>query len=101
MSFQLWVMKWTGLVGPQGKLHRFFIAFGWGTFVVIVPKTVLGMGSDRFDLVIKGLSELLFQTNIYLSAALLVWQLSSFKGMINHLSEIVRKGKFQHASSLI
>ncbi|XP_065093923.1 uncharacterized protein LOC135714475 [Ochlerotatus camptorhynchus] len=91
MRFQLRMMELTGLVGPQGRFHRFLLAFGWGTFIIIFPKIVLGMGSNEFDVIIKGLSELLFQVNLYASAALLVLKLPSFKRMVQLLSEIIQQ----------
>ncbi|XP_065073010.1 uncharacterized protein LOC135697316 [Ochlerotatus camptorhynchus] len=99
MTFQLWVMQWTGLVGPQGHFYRFALAFGWGSFVKLVPKIVLGMGSSQFDVIVKGLSELLYQGNVYIAAALLVLHLSSFNRMINLTSEIIKKGKRPNTST--
>lgn len=93
MSFQLRLMTIIGLIGLKNHFYRFLLAFGWGTFVILLPKIVLGMGSTQFDIIIKGLSELLFQVNLYASVGLLVLKLSSFKRMVLLIGDIIGQGK--------
>lgn len=95
MSFQLRLMKLIGLVGPKGHIHRFFLAFGWATFVILFPKTVLGFGSTRFDAITKGLAELLFEGNLFIVIVALVLKLPLFKRMVHLISYFIRQGNFR------
>lgn len=98
MSFQLRLMKLIGLVGPKGRIHRFFLAFGWATFVILFPKTVLGFGSTRFDAITKGIAELLFEGNLLIVTAALVLKLPQFKRIVHLISNFIRQGNFREYS---
>nr|AXY87604.1 odorant receptor 71 [Aedes aegypti] len=91
MPFQLRCMELIGLVGPKGRFYRFVLAFGWGTFVILLPKSVLGIGSSELDAIIKGFAELLFEGNLFIAVASLVPKLPLVKRLLHVLSEIFRQ----------
>lgn len=88
MPFQLRCMELIGLAGPKGRFYRFVLAFGWGTFVILLPKSVLGIGSPRLDAIIKGFAELLFEGNLFIAVASLIPKLPLLKRLLHVLSEI-------------
>ncbi|XP_055642205.1 odorant receptor 45b-like [Toxorhynchites rutilus septentrionalis] len=91
MPFNLRLMELVGMWGPTSKTYRFYLSYSFGIMMILFPKIFLGMGSDRFDDIAKGLSELLFQTNLYVSVAIFAIKRSAFERMVDILSEIFRK----------
>ncbi|KAL9708400.1 hypothetical protein quinque_011918 [Culex quinquefasciatus] len=65
MPFILRAMEFTGLWGSPVQIFRFLAAFGWGTMIILFPKAVLGIGSNRFDEIAKGIGELFFEGNLF------------------------------------
>lgn len=96
MPLNLRAMQLVGLLGNQPKLHRFALIVTWATAIILFPKAVLGIGSNRFDAIAKGWSEFIFQGNLVLSAAIFATKRHYFKQMIDLLAKIINQGKFDH-----
>lgn len=93
MPFSLRIMKVVGLWEDHKNFYRFLLAFFWGTLVVLLPKIVLGIGSNRFDAIAKGISEAIYNANLIVAAAIFATKRAYFKRMVDSLTEIIEQGK--------
>ncbi|XP_055640997.1 uncharacterized protein LOC129778244 [Toxorhynchites rutilus septentrionalis] len=96
MPFNLRLMELVGMWGPMRNSYRFYLSFGCGIMMIHFPKIFLGMGSDRFDEIAKGFSELLFQVNLYASVAIFAIKRSAFQRMVTILGGIFEKVTASH-----
>ncbi|XP_038109911.1 uncharacterized protein LOC6035758 isoform X1 [Culex quinquefasciatus] len=91
MPFILRAMEFTGLWGSPVQIFRFLAAFGWGTMIILFPKAVLGIGSNRFDEIAKGIGELFFEGNLYGATAIFALKRTAFEQLIDGLREIFHR----------
>ncbi|XP_055632876.1 uncharacterized protein LOC129773301 [Toxorhynchites rutilus septentrionalis] len=91
MPFTLRVMTFVGLWENRKCFYRFMMAYSWGAFVVLFPKAVLGIGSNRFDAIAKGIAELFYQSNLSIGAGILAAKRNYFKQMVDLLTEVIEE----------
>lgn len=94
MPFNLRAMTIVGLWENRQNFYRFMIALLWGTFVILVPKAILGIGSNRFDAIAKGIAEFLYECNLTVAVGIFVTKRNTFKQMVDLLTEIIGEGEF-------
>lgn len=94
MPTNLRVLKKVGLLGNQRNLYRFVLILSWPTLVILVPKVVFGMGSNRFDAIAKGWSEFIYEGNLIVAVTIFSTKRTYLKQMIDLLNGIISKGNF-------
>ncbi|EJY57750.1 AAEL017138-PA [Aedes aegypti] len=81
MPFALWLQEKFDLRKSRWKYLRYRFAISCMCIVVIVPKIFLGYRDD-IRLVLRGISELIFQANIALKVVIFVWNQDHFEQML-------------------
>ncbi|XP_055632668.1 odorant receptor 45b-like [Toxorhynchites rutilus septentrionalis] len=90
MPFLLRMMKIVGLWGNEEHLYLFVFGCFWIVSIILFPKAVLGIGSDRFDAIAKGWSEFIFEGNMLVSMVILSTKKDRFNELINLLIAIIK-----------
>lgn len=92
MPFTLHCLELFGLRGDHRNRVHFVVALLYRILILHLPKLVFGF-RDRIDLVIRSISELLFQSHIDLRAVLFSTKLMEFEELVGILSKVYSKGK--------
>ncbi|XP_062551645.1 odorant receptor 49b-like [Armigeres subalbatus] len=83
------LMETYGLRGGEKNFLFFQFTILWETVVIVIPKMFLGYRSQ--DLVIRGLSELLFQLHIMIRICIFAWHRFKFESLVEIVQRVYRK----------
>ncbi|KAL1378574.1 hypothetical protein pipiens_015504 [Culex pipiens pipiens] len=98
MPFTLQCLRLFGLRGDRRNRVHFVLALLFRLLILHLPKLVFGF-RDRIDLVIRSISELLFQIHIDLRAVLFGAKLGEFEELVGLLRKAYNKVKTLDANS--
>ncbi|XP_019554837.3 uncharacterized protein LOC109424203 [Aedes albopictus] len=89
MPLALRLMETYGLRGGKRKFLQFQVTILWEFLMIVLPKIIFGYRSQ--DLVIRGLSELLFQLHIMIRISIFAWHRFKFEDLVAIIRRIYRK----------
>ncbi|XP_055636695.1 uncharacterized protein LOC129775696 [Toxorhynchites rutilus septentrionalis] len=89
MPFCLRILRSVGLWENRKYFYRFVFACFWIGCIILFPKAVFGMGSNRFDSMAKGWSEFIYQANLVGAAVIFAAKGTCFKQLIELLARII------------
>ncbi|EAT39781.2 AAEL008448-PA [Aedes aegypti] len=89
MPLALRLLETYGLRGGKRKFLQFQVTILWELLMIVIPKIVFGYRSQ--DLVIRGLSELLFQLHIMIRISIFAWHRFKYESLIDIIRKVYRK----------
>ncbi|EAT39782.2 AAEL008442-PA [Aedes aegypti] len=89
MPLALRLLETYGLRGEKRKFLLFQVMIFWEMLMIVIPKIFLGYRSQ--DLVIRGLSELLFQLHIMIRICIFAWHRFKFEGLVAIIRRVYKK----------
>ncbi|XP_065075828.1 uncharacterized protein LOC135699475 [Ochlerotatus camptorhynchus] len=90
LPFALRLLENYGLRGGNRRFLQFQLTVLWTVVMIDFPKIFLGF-PDHLDLVIRSLSELLFQLHIQIRIVIFAWNRSKFEEMIAIMRKVYNK----------
>ncbi|XP_062551644.1 odorant receptor 49b-like [Armigeres subalbatus] len=88
MPLGLRLLETYGLRGGRRRFYYFQVTILWEVLMIVVPKIFLGYRSQ--DLVIRGLSELLFQLHITIRICIFAWHRMKFERLVEIIQRVYR-----------
>uniref|UniRef100_A0A8W7PZ53 Odorant receptor n=1 Tax=Anopheles coluzzii TaxID=1518534 RepID=A0A8W7PZ53_ANOCL len=100
MPHGLWLLEHSGLWGDPRRKRSFALMLLGTVLLLIVPKIVLGTGSDSFDSIARSTAEFIFCYNNYLMMAIFAIRRQPFEQLIGTVQLLFDKQrKFQTTDS--
>ncbi|XP_055548887.1 uncharacterized protein LOC129732238 [Wyeomyia smithii] len=87
MPYLLRVLEIVGLRGSYTQQARFVILALWSVLIIVIPKVFLGY-RGQIDLMIRGLSELVFQLHQHVRMAIIYWQMAELEEIVKILKKV-------------
>ncbi|XP_049293942.1 uncharacterized protein LOC125769314 [Anopheles funestus] len=93
MPLGLQLLEYSGLWGDPKRKRSFALMLIGTILLLIVPKVVLGTGSDSFDSIARSTAEFIFCYNNYLMMAIFAIQRKPFEQLIGTVQQLFDKCK--------
>lgn len=93
MPHGLWLLEHSGLWGDPRRKRSFALMLLGTVLLLIVPKIVLGTGSDSFDSIARSTAEFIFCYNNYLMMAIFAIRRQPFEQLIGTVQLLFDKRK--------